>query len=247
MSDPERSLRGNDDYAWSSFDPDEYVAHYYGEPHPDDDQVLRLTCEALAAGLPGGDVVDVGTGPNLFPLFAAHPVARRLTVWEYAQSNIDWLNRTLQATELAPPWDHFWEVARAAHRSTEADPMSSLSAKTQVRQGSIYDLPQRSWDAATMFFCAESITEKQDEFERACAAFAGAVRPGGMLAAAFLAGSRGYKVADHDFPALCVGPVELERAFAPCATSLRLTQIGGAEGEIRSGYSGMIFLSARAA
>lgn len=46
-----------------------------------------------------------------------------------------------------------------------------------VKQGSIFDLPERTWDAATMFFCAESITEHQDEFEAACAAFARCVKP----------------------------------------------------------------------
>lgn len=47
-----------------------------------------------------------------------------------------------------------------------------LRTKSVVKQGSICDLPERTWDAATMFFCAESITEHQDEFEVASAAFA---------------------------------------------------------------------------
>ena len=48
--------------------------------------------------------------------------------------------------------------------------MPALRAKTSVRQGSIFDLPERRWDAATMFFCAESITERKDKFERGGAA-----------------------------------------------------------------------------
>ena len=79
-------------------------------------------------------------------------------------------------------------------------PIPALRAKTALRQGSIFDLPQRAWDAATMFFCAESITGRQDEFEAACAAFARCVRPGGALIAAFLVRSAGYVVADRPFP-----------------------------------------------
>ncbi|MEZ4235401.1 MAG: hypothetical protein R3F59_04420 [Myxococcota bacterium] len=238
--------RGNGEFAWGRFDPDEYVAHYYGDPHPDDDEAVRRTSRALAAsGRTDLEVVDVGTGPNLFPLFAALPVAARLTAYEYAQSNVAWLQRAV-AGPLVPPWDHFWAVARDAHGAGPADPMPALAARTEVRQGSIHDLPARAWDAATMFFCAESITERQDEFEAACRTFAGAVRPGGVLAAAFLAGSRGYRVAGEDFPAVRIGPAELEAAFADCAAGVRIEAIGAGE-EIRSGYSGMLLLTARSA
>src|SRR5262249_53460844 len=155
------------------------------------------------------ETIDIGTGPNLFPLFAALPVAKRLTVWEYAQSNIDWMRRELAGGVLRGPWTHFWEVAGGG---ATTNPIAALSAQTDIVQGSIFDLPARRWDAATMFFCAESITEQQQEFERACAAYAQCVRPGGVLAAAFLAGSRGYRVAEVDYPAVSVTPTTLEQA-----------------------------------
>lgn len=247
MAKSDRS--GNEDFSWSKFDPDAYVEHYYGEPHPDDDEVLRQTCAVLAASAGDReiDVIDIGTGPNLFPLFAALPVSRRQTVWEYASSNIDWLKRELAQGELRAPWTHFWDIARAAHPRAAriGNPVAALAAHTEVTQGSIFDVPKRQWDAATMFFCAESITQRQDEFEAACAAFAGAVRPGGAVAAAFLAGSRGYRVGEEDFPAVSVGPQELAAAFGSLVDDLRLSAIGQREEEIRSGYTGMIFLTGR--
>lgn len=250
MNDPARDR--NEDFAWARFDPDAYVAHYYSDPHPDDDEVVRRTCAALAAhGRTDLDVIDVGTGPNLFPLFAALPVARRLTVWEFAESNIAWLRRELDQGVLRAPWEHFWRVAAEAHRtergSSIADPIGALRDKAEIVQGSIFDLPQRKWDAATMFFCAESITARQDEFERACAAYARAVKPGGVLAAAFLAGSRGYRVAEEDYPAVSITSDSLQQAFQGLAHDLELAGIGAMGEEIRSGYSGMVFLTARAA
>lgn len=245
------SEHGNDDFAWAKFDPDAYVAHYYGDPHPDDDEVVRQTCAALAAaGRNDLETIDVGTGPNLFPLFAALPVARRLSVCEYAESNIDWMRRELAQGELRAPWTHFWDIARAAHGAKSAEiasPIADLAAKCDIRQGSIFDLPERNWDAATMFFCAESITERQDEFERACAAFARCVRPGGVIAAAFLAGSKGYRVGEEDYPAVSVSPDSLEAAFSGLARDIRVAGIGAMAEEIRSGYSGMLFLTARSA
>lgn len=246
---------GNDAFPWARFNPDAYVEHYYGDPHPDDDRVVRLTCAALAAGAKGRpalDVIDVGTGPNLFPWFAALPYARTLTACEYAPSNVAWLRRELAGGVLRPQWRHFWNVARGAHRlrskgaGLPGSPIRLLHRRAEVLQGSIFDLPRRRWDAATMFFCAESITQRQDEFERACAAFAGCVRPGGVLAAAFLAGSRGYNVDGQDYPAVSVSAASLRRAFRGHATHMRVTRIGAMGDEIRSGYSGMLFLSARA-
>ncbi len=242
--------QGNEDFAWGDFDPDAYVEHYYGDPHPDDDEVVRLSCQALAgAGRSDLDFIDVGTGPNLFPLFAALPVSKRLTVWEYAESNIAWMRRELASGVLRSPWTHFWDVARGAHAPSPsiANPIAALNDRTEIVQGSIFDLPTHRWDAATMFFCAESITERQGEFERACAAFARCVKPGGVLAGAFLAGSRGYQVAGSDFPALAVTAESVAAAFEPHARAIRTILIGDIGKEIRSGYSGMIFLSAKAA
>ncbi|GAN00333.1 putative methyltransferase bldM [alpha proteobacterium U9-1i] len=243
---------GNKEFGWSKFDPESYVQHYYADPHPDDDEVVRRTCAALIEGAAGRtdlDVLDVGTGPNLFPLLSALPVARRVTAWEYAESNIAWLHQEAKRAALRAPWLHFWEIARAAHGMADASPeapMAALRAKLDAVQGSIFDLPAANWDAATMFFCAESITARQDEFENACACFARAVRPGGMLAAAFLAGSRGYTVGSEEYPAVSVGPDELEAAFSKLATGMTVERIGDREEEIRSGYSGMLFLTARA-
>jgi len=247
MSNPVRGA--NNEFGWSKFDPDSYIEHYYADPHPDDDEVVRRTCQALiASGRTNLDVIDVGTGPNLFPLLAALPVARTLTAWEYAESNVGWLRSEVQKPALRDPWLHFWTVAREAHAIASPDaaaPMAGLREKLDVVRGSIFDLPSARWDAGTMFFCAESITAQQDEFEKACACFARAVRPGGVLAAAFLAGSRGYTVGEEDYPAVSVGPAELEAAFAPFATAIDVSGIGTHQDEIRSGYSGMLFLTAR--
>lgn len=246
-----RNAQGNDDFAWARFDPEAYVAHYYADPHPDDDQVVRLTAQALARAAAGGgelETLDVGTGPNLFPLLAALPVAKRVSAWEYSEANVKWLRNELAAGVLREPWTHFWDVARSAHdpqRAAIDAPIQALNTKAEIVQGSIFDLPAREWDAATMFFCAESITERLDEFARACTAFAGAVRPGGVLAAAFLAGSRGYQVGDENYPAVAVTPSVLEETFAALAHDIVVTPIGDRAEEIRSGYSGMLFLTAR--
>jgi hypothetical protein len=203
---------GNADYRWAEFDAEAYFQHYYGEPHPDDDQVVRCAVAAMKLALPDGnalEVIDVGTGPNLIPLFCAMPRA----AWEYAPSNIAWLKAELARGDMRPQWQHSWRVTREAYLPEYVlpeNPLPVLRAKTDVLQGSIFELLERRWDAATMFFCAEAITGRQDEFEAACAAYARCVKQGGMLAAAFLVGTR-YVIADRQFPILCLSPESIER------------------------------------
>ena len=244
--------RGNADYQWSDLDAEAYFNHYYGEPHPDDDTVVECAVEALKEAAPLGrelDIVDVGTGANLIPLFCALPRATSLTVWEYARSGIAWLRAELTSDVMRPQWQHFWTLTCRAYGREyllAENPMPALRAKTKIEQGSIFDLPERRWDAATMFFCAESITQLQDEFEAACAAFARCVKPGGTLAAAFLAHSAGYIVKGSPFPALPLSVESVVCAFIPHADKVHAKSIGIVEQQIRSGYSGLVFLTATA-
>lgn len=248
---PDEAPKGNAAYQWDAFDSEAYFQHYYGDPHPDDDLVIELAAAALREAAPKGEklsIVDVGTGPNLIPFFSAFPRASKLTAWEYAQSNVDWLKAELQKKELRSQWRHFWDVARRAHGNPDLpnNPLPALAAIADVRQGSVFDLPPATWDAATMFFCAESITERHDEFEKACEAFAQCVKPGGALVGAFLVRSGGYVVADRPFPVLHISSESIATTFSKFATDVKADHIGIVEREIRSGYAGFILLTGKA-
>jgi hypothetical protein len=69
------------------------------------------------------------------------------------------------------------------------------------------------------------------------------VKQGGALIAAFLVRSAGYVVADRSFPVLSLSPQSIEATFAAHADTMTAEQIGIVEREIRSGYSGFIFLT----
>ena len=236
----------------SQFDPETYLAHYYKEPHPDDDLVLKMTCEALRDARPSRplDTVDVGTGPNLYPLFAALPRARALTAWDYAKPNIDWLRKELAGSAMRPQWEHFWAVAREAYGGgpeLAANPIPELKLKTVLHQGSIFDLPKQAWDAATMFFCAEAITTEQSVFDEACACFARCVRPGGTLVAAFLVNSASYELDGLTSPVMTLTEDSLRTTFNDVANDVETRPIGIVKEEVRSGYTGMVLLTAKAA
>lgn len=243
---------GNENFSWSHFDSEAYFQHYYGDPHPDDDKVIELACAAIKAAEPlNADLrmVDVGTGPNLFPLFCALPRAESITAWEYSTSNVDWLKGEVASDSMRPQWKHFWrDVVQAYGRDYELpeNPIPALRSKAHIQNGSVYDLPERQWDAATMFFCAESITEQKSQFDTACIRFAKCVKPGGALMAAFLVGSSGYHVAERPFPVLNVSEADILEVFTPISRDRKTEKIGIVEREIRSGYSGFVFLTAKA-
>jgi hypothetical protein len=69
------------------------------------------------------------------------------------------------------------------------------------------------------------------------------VKAGGTLAAAFLVGSSRYVIAGSQFPILCLSAEAIESTFAKHATDMRAEKIGMVDREIRSGYSGFIFLT----
>ena len=59
---PDKSARPpsrNADYRWAEFDSEAYFQHYYGDPHPDDDRVIRLAVTATKAAPPLGAELDV--------------------------------------------------------------------------------------------------------------------------------------------------------------------------------------------
>jgi hypothetical protein len=250
--DSDEALRRNHEFQWSQFDPEAYFEHYYGAPHPDDGRVTACAARALKQAVSRGEglsVVDIGTGPNLIPFLSALPRAKSLTAWEYSQANLDWLQVELSRPQLRPQWQYFWQEVRAVYadmpEALPVDPGALLRAKAELLQGSIFELPAERWDAASMFFCAESITERMDEFESACASFVRCVAPGGTLAAAFLVGSGGYEVAGRRFPAIRLSPAQIEAVFQRLCSSVEIEPIGVVEQEIRSGYSGALFLHAR--
>lgn len=242
----------NASYDWSQFDSEAYFQHYYGEPHSDDDAVIASVCHALARFAPFDgrfDVMDVGTGPNLYPLMATLPLARSVTAYEYSSRNVEWLRRELVTRNARPQWAHFWGRVKAGLALTDwpdTPPMEALFEKTSVKHRSIFDLPgdEPERDIATMFFCAESITSSYDEFAAACRAFAQCVKPGGLMLAAFLVNSDHYDVAGRGFPILNIDAGDVRAAFIEHAVDISLQPIGIVSEQIRSGYSGFVFMTA---
>jgi hypothetical protein len=202
---PVPPVPGNEQFPWDNFDSEWYLNHNYGKLRDDDRQILhrlgeffnKVDRDRLRHG------VDVGSGANLYPLLAMLPLCGRVTLWERAKSNCRWLCR--EVIKYSPVWDPFWEeLTNWSLYQPMRDPRWSVCERTKVERGSIFDLPKHAYDIATMFFVAESITARRDEFVRATRCFLRSLKPNAPFAAAFMLQSRGYEVNGVHFPAVAI-------------------------------------------
>jgi hypothetical protein len=234
-------------YPWNDFDSAAYLKHNYLTLRDDDRQIMEAVADYFAAADLGRTAqgLDVGSGTNLYPALTMLPFCAELTLWEYSASNVDWLRREKAAYSAS--WDPFWHLLakRQPYRDVR-DPRRALAKRVWVEQGSIFDLPKSSWDIGTMFFVAESLTAKQEEFELATRRFIEALRPDAPFAAAFMENSVGYDVGSIQFPAVAITVADVRSCLDGIASQLTVDRIDAGSDPVRTGYSGMIFALGRA-
>jgi hypothetical protein len=242
---------------WDAFQPEEYWKTNYAFLRGDDRRFLQLLRDFFGSepARPGRVGVDVGAGANLYPALAMLPVCEKVTLLEYGAKNCEWLRGEIQ--RYSSYWDPFWRVLKE-HPAYEAlggsNARRPLSRAASVRQGSLFDLEPLQFDVGTMFFVAESITNKTDEFHTAVDRFTGSLRPGAPFAAAFMRNSSGYSVDEHEFPALEIDENHVREHLLQVSPDLRIETVdtrgqflnGTAARDtvkthrLRHGYDGMI-------
>jgi hypothetical protein len=242
------SMAGNADFPWDKFDPVAYLTHNYHRLRKDDTALLEEMREYFTTTLEGNtyECVDVGAGTNLYPALAMLPWAKKITMVEHSAANIDWLKR--EVTSYSDSWDQYWELLRGEppYRAV-TDPRAGLKARAVVEKKSIFELPKQRWDLGTMFFVAESISPRQEEFEHAVSCFTGSLRPGAPFFAAFMERSQGYEVGQGWFPAFSVGASDIHDCFASSTAELvvRRLSIDIDDDPLRDGYTGMVLAHGR--
>ncbi len=232
----------NDEANWNMFASDWYYAQNYALLRDDDHEIVTRIRDFLAAtGLRKARGIDVGTGTNLYPALAMLPFCRSIELHEYSTSNVAWLRRSTRAMD--PRWEQFWSVYRQQPVYAEVtDPGKRLAKLARVRQASVFDLPERRYDVATMCFLACSLSTDLDEFGRAVGAFVGCLKPGAPFAATFMERSEGYEVDGVAFPAVSIESSDVERALEPLAYSVDINRITTSK-PLREGYNGAMILA----
>ena len=235
----------NRDVAWDRFDTGGYVADNYATVHPLDRDIIAALSPHYAA-IPAGSLassLDVGTGPNLYPLMLAAAASRRLEALDCSTPNLRYLRRVCEEG-AGPSWRRFWSLCRAHNPALPPDADEVLRRVT-VRRGDAFALTPRRHDLVSMFFVAESVTGVAAEFEQLCRSFAGAAVPGGHLVAAFMAGMPSYELGGECLPSYPVDESAVRAALHGHADDLRLRRLPP-DATLPYEHDGVLLLTARA-
>ncbi len=153
----------------------------------------------------------------LIPVLVRVTPCATLTAWEYSEATS--LARGGTATQTSARNGVIFGVwSREAYgpKTCRTIPFRPAS-QSRISAASIFELPERNWNAATMFFCAELITARQDEFEAACVAFARSLSPAACWRRRFWSGRPAYIVADRRFRSSSLNDGIDEPIFSPNA------------------------------
>ncbi|MDQ3274114.1 MAG: SCO2525 family SAM-dependent methyltransferase [Actinomycetota bacterium] len=239
----------NSHFPWDDFDSSWYFDHNYKVLRDDDRQIIEIVRDFFVTLDPSSHRcrygIDVGSGTNLYPALTMLPLCDKTTLYEYATSNVSWLQREMEL--YSQSWDPFWDLlAKEPLYKSVDSPRKALAAKARVETGSVFDLPEWRWDIGTMFFVAESLSSELSEFQAALGSFLRSLRPGAPFAAAFMENSSGYDVSTHRFPAVAITANDVEICLAGATEDLEIHRIGTTSSPLRDGYEGMILAIGRA-
>lgn len=227
---------------WDTFNPYVYVANNYQTIHDEDRVILDVILPYIRRNISQScRVLDIGTGPNLYPVIALLPYSRRIDCLEYSRSNVRYLLD--QIHRPAEYWHRFHRYMRHFGDQYVFPLHPVLTEKVCVRQGDIFTYSQADYDVVTMFFCAESITSQRNRFIAACKKSMSYLRNGGLYIAVFMEQSKGYEIDRVQFPAYPTNTEELSGIFEPLCTKLSVTKIPKSTKPLREGYGGMVLIT----
>jgi hypothetical protein len=238
----------NADLDWDRWPVSTYLAENYRDLHACDDAVLVHHAAFYRDLAPGSlrRAVEIGAGPNLYPLFLASGAARRIDAVDRSAAGLAYLEQQI-ADGPDPLWAPYWDRCRGLDPGLP-DTAHAALARVRVVAGDAFTLAGAGYDLASMHFVAESVTEDPDEFAAFCAAFVATVRPGGHLLAAFMENMGRYALGDGSrWPGVPVDAATVTRVFAPLTEDLQVSRIDADPGLPDYGYSGMVLLRARRA
>jgi NNMT/PNMT/TEMT family len=251
MADVDSNVLNADDL-WNTFSPSDYWRRNYSKLQAEDQEIIRLVSGFLASAFadraPARRAIDVGSGTNLYPALLMLPWTEQILLADYSESNVSWLQDQVADDTDPWAWRLFWREMREAKGYRDVDmPRKRLREACVGKPGfagierlSIFDLPEARFDLGTMFFVAESITKEPEVFRDGVERFVSALKPGAPFAAAFMAGSDGYEVADTVFPAVPITSDDVMWHLDALGVREPSVELLKTSHRVRDGYAGMI-------
>ena len=228
----------NAQYNWESFGQQIYVKNNYDDALPPDEIILEQLTEFYAVAPLDGQHIEIGAGPNLYPLMAAAKYRDRILVTDIAASNLAYIQAQIDSG-LSDLWKRWHSRLQQHHGGydTDSEMVSRLRDVCTYERVSVLDLPEGCYDSCSMMFVAESMTDEFDEFACALRRAVRCVRPGGSFAIALMLNSQGYNAGETVFPAVPVTTDDAKTVIDPEASGVSYREI---DFNVREGHEGML-------
>jgi len=233
----------NKDVNWDEFEPLEYLESNYVSILPPDREIVQKLVTFYEKEKPSGEFIEIGCGPNLYPVLAMLPYAQKITILEIGKQNISYLRNQLKSFD--PIWQQWIKLLQTLSPIYLADLHRQYKSKIEIKSGSLFDLPQNKYQLASMHFVAESIPPDLKKFNLANKSFMLSLIAGGIFSVSYMEGSEGYSNSGKYFPAVRISKKEVEKALLPFASELTVKKISANNGLVRKGHTGMIFAFGR--
>ncbi|MER5208036.1 class I SAM-dependent methyltransferase [Streptomyces sp. NPDC002825] len=238
-------VRRNRDADWNAWPVDAYLAENYRRLHPCDIGVIRHHAAVYRRFAPGSlsRTLELGAGPNLYPLMLAGAASRGVDALEPSAASVHYLRAQL-THGVDDSWRPFYALCRSLDPALPAECEEALR-RVRVVRGTADELVPGTYDLASMNFVAESVTEDFGEFTAVCDSFVRAVRPGGTLIAAFMEQMPSYRIGTGPvWPACPVDEAALRSVFGPRTTGPRITRLAKDRTLPEYGDTGVLLLTA---
>lgn len=242
---PDSSLRTagtNLDYDWEQFDCDAYVLSNYSHISNPDRVILEHLID-LHRGLPiGGEMIEIGAGPNLFPLIVASVYRDRILVTDISDVNLSYLKHQIALPVVSEPWNLWLSLIQTLSGTYKqlGSNLNFLQDRCTFERLSVFDLPESCYDFSSMHFVAESITDDSCEFVLASEKALRCLRSGGTFVASFMLSSSGYSTGSIDFPAKKIDANEVLSVLSKESSELNHVVLEGPENVVREGHTGIL-------
>lgn len=233
----------NIDIDWDAFDPRLYLQANYTSVLPPDAEILRRLVEFYRDNKPHGKFIEIGAGPNLYPILAALPYSDTIDALEHGTQNVHYLNR--QFFGIEPIWKQWMTLLASLDPIYNTDLEAQFKEKVTVKHGDIFKLTKAEYDLASMHFVSDSLSEDLEEFYKANKCAVDAIRPGGLLTASFMENSQGYDSPGRKFPAVAITEKEVKESLSPYLSDLSVYRIQTGGGIVRPGHTGMLLATGK--
>lgn len=246
---------------WSEWDPQAYLRDYYSFIEPDELETIRYEVEVLRSilGREKPRMIEIGCGPTLHHVFPVVPYVRRVDLAEYIPDNLGAISRWVDREEGRHDWRSFIAYTLQCEGLAEPTESDILARKRLTRKkiGHMLSLDlgkpnplgvqfRESYPVVASWYCADSATDDQAQWEYYMRNIASLVAPGGVLVTAALRKTSAYRVGDRYFPSANVDEHDLARVlkldFAPESITIEARELNGHE---EQGYSGILLAHAR--